>query len=237
MPPNYRVTYRQSSGETLDNQHLLLLAATPIDTLAPIRPPNNYRGQRHITGLHYSPTTGLHHAFESRLEQSALIRIDFEIQPKALATQPFALLYDDQGKRRGHIPDVLIDRQGDRPLVIDVKPKAFVQNNIRPFSALQDACTSIGWDYAIWTELDPTYASNIAFLYGYHRPLPHLTPIVELILDRLTSGPILLIQITDGLGALALVRPLLFHLMWKRVIYFDPYLPLKHNTLISIGVD
>ncbi|WP_210328700.1 hypothetical protein, partial [Campylobacter sp. 2018MI34] len=69
MPPDYRVTYRVRSGETHDDQHPLLLAGTPIDTLEPIRPPNNYRGQRHITGLHYSPSTGLHHAFESRLEQ------------------------------------------------------------------------------------------------------------------------------------------------------------------------
>nr|WP_256487977.1 TnsA-like heteromeric transposase endonuclease subunit [Deinococcus sp. HSC-46F16] len=211
-----------------------MLAGTPIDTLEPIRPPNNYKGQRHITGLHHSPVTGRHHPFESRLEQGALIRIDFELRPQAIATQPFALLYDDGGKRRGHIPDILLERQGQRPLVIDVKPGAFVGKNARPFGALRDACAEIGWDYAIWTEPDPVYASNLSFLFGYHRPPPGLTPVTEALLTRLASGPLPLTEVVAELGLPSLTRPVLFHLLWARAIHTDLHRRLTDDSLLRL---
>lgn len=235
MPSNYRVTYRISNGTTYEDQHPLLLAETPIDTLEPIRPPNNYRGQRHITGLYYSPVTGQHHVFESRLEQSALIRIDFELRPQAIATQPFALLYDEGGKRRGHIPDILLDLEGQRPLVIDVKPKAFVEKNARPFGALRDACAEMGWDYAIWTEPDPVYASNLSFLFGYHRPPPSLAPVTEVLLARLALGSLSLVEVVADLGLSSLTRPVLFHLLWTRAIHTDLYHRLTDDSVLHIG--
>ncbi|WP_168733456.1 TnsA-like heteromeric transposase endonuclease subunit [Deinococcus sp. Arct2-2] len=229
----YRVTYQLDSGEVHDDQHPLLLAATPIQTLAPIRAPNNYRGQHHITGLHYSPNTGHLHAFESRLEQSALLRIDFELRPQAIATQPFALLYDDQGKRRGHIPDILVGRTHTRPLVIDVNPKVFVEKNAGPFSALRDACAEMGWDYAIWTEPNRAYASNLAFLYGYYRPLPGAASVTAALLDRLTPGPLPLADLEADLGSPCLIRPILFHLLWTKMIHADLLRPLTDSTLIN----
>lgn len=139
MSHDYRVTFSLGNDDIRHEQYPFILAGIPIEALHPIRRPNNYHGQRHITGLHFSHVTALHHTFESRLEQSALIRIDFELNPLALATQPFALLYTDKEKRRGHIPDILVSREDGSSIVIDVKPKAFVSRNAKPFSAVRDA--------------------------------------------------------------------------------------------------
>lgn len=232
MAPPYRVNYQDNNGEIFADQHPLLLANTPIESLVPIRSPNNRRGQQHITGLHYSPATRLHHAFESRLEQKALIRSDFELRPQAIATQPFSLIYDDDGTQRTHVPDILIGLTTTRPLVIDVKPKVFVERNAVPFGAMRNACAEIGWDYAIWTESEPAYEHNLSFLYGYFRQPAGCDHITDSILTQLAQGPRSLNELETHLGPPCRARPVLFHLLWNKQIHADLSRPLTDHTLL-----
>ncbi|MBZ9753632.1 TnsA-like heteromeric transposase endonuclease subunit [Deinococcus sp. HMF7604] len=235
MSIRYRTTFQLRSGQIHDGTPLLLLAHTAIGSLAPIRQPNNFKGQKHITGLYYSPTTGRQHAFESRLEQKALTRVDFELSPQAIATQPFALLYDDGDKRRGHIPDILVQLQDARPLVIDVKPKAFVEMNKVPFSAMREACNEIGWTYAIWTEMHPTYWHNLSFLYGYHRHSSELAVFAETLVNRLQDGPLTIRQVLEDFVSPSLVRTTLFHLMWRRRIQANLAERLHDDAVLHLG--
>lgn len=234
MPSPYRATYHLSSGQLHEAVPLPLLAHADIGSLAPIREPNNFKGQKHLTGLHYSPSTGLHHKVESRLEQSALIRAEFELQIGAIATQPFALLYEADGKRRGHIPDVLLQVKSGKPLLIDVKPKAFVERNAVPFAAMQGACSEMGWTYHIWTEPHPAYARNLSFLYGYHRPQPGMDRFTEVFLTRLGKGTCTIRQVLTEITPPALARPALFHLMWTRQVHADLTRPMSDDTVLHV---
>jgi hypothetical protein len=230
----YRATYQFSSGQLYEAVPLTLLAHADIGSLAPIREPNNFKGQKHITGLHYSPSTGRHHKFESRLEQTALIRADFELTIEAIATQPFALLYEAEGKRRGHIPDILVKLRNGKPLLIDVKPKAFVDRNAVPFAAMQDACSEMGWSYHIWTEPQAPYARNLAFLYGYHRPDPSMNRFTAFLLSQLAAGSRTIGQLLTDVTPLPLARPALFHLMWTRDIQADLTRALHEDTPLHL---
>src|ERR1700712_4767371 len=57
----------------------------------PIRKPGRGRGQKNYPGKHWFASSGLHVSFESMLERSALIRIDYATDVIAIAAQPMRI--------------------------------------------------------------------------------------------------------------------------------------------------
>ncbi|MEW6422860.1 MAG: TnsA-like heteromeric transposase endonuclease subunit [Deinococcota bacterium] len=237
---SYRVALQRSDGSVLPDAPLTALLHTPVASLAPWRESQNYPGQRHLTGLAYLARTGTHVPFESRLEQSALLRLDHDPTTVRVAAQPFLLTWKEAGEEEkvvGHVPDFLVERHRQSPLVIDVKPKAFVDrpHNVSAFTATRQACDRLGWTYAVWTEPSRTFLLNLRWLSAYHRlPFEH-DVYAPTLLTLLQGRPCTISELVGALEPACLVRPVLFHLLWRRQILANLEMLLDDHTTVQLA--
>ncbi|WP_405219020.1 hypothetical protein [Agrococcus sp. Ld7] len=67
--------------------------------------------------------------YESRLELARLLVADIDPATQRIAAQAVQLLGAGGSRMRRHVPDFLIVRADDSPLVVDVKPARFA---VRP---------------------------------------------------------------------------------------------------------
>ncbi|MEU9418336.1 TnsA-like heteromeric transposase endonuclease subunit [Streptomyces sp. NPDC048272] len=148
-------------------------SSVPLGLLRTARPWRTFRwhqGQKHYSGTYWSSTLRDHVIYESRLELGRLLFADFDPAVRHVVAQPFLLKRDLQGRVRKHVPDYLV-LADDGPVVVDVKPRHRLD---RPevasaFAWTQDAVSSRGWRYEVWSEPDPHLLENIRFLAGYRR--------------------------------------------------------------------
>lgn len=234
---SYRVALRRSDGSVLPDAPLSALLHTPAASLAPWRESQNHPGQRHLTGQAYLGRTGEHVPFESRLEESALIRLDHDPDLTWVVAQPFLLTWEDGGQVVGHVPDFLAERRRQAPQVIDVKPRALVDHphNARAFAATREACARLGWSYAVWTEPAPAFRDNLRWLSAYHRTPFEFQVYAPLLRTLLQGGPRAIGDLVGTLDPAALVRPALFHLMWRREVLTDLEVLLDDHTLVRLA--
>ena len=75
--------------------------ATPFESCSPIRRFTSHKGQRHLSGLWWSATTGGHVGFESWLERDHVLHLDFDPSVVGIASQPFWLSLDRRGGHDG----------------------------------------------------------------------------------------------------------------------------------------
>ena len=79
--------------------------ATPFESSARRRF-TSHKGQRHLSGLWWSATTGGHVGFESWMERDHVMALDFDPTVVGIASQPFWLSWrDEAGKLISHAPD------------------------------------------------------------------------------------------------------------------------------------
>mgnify|MGYP001413981170 CR=1 FL=1 len=69
-------------------------------------------GQQHYSGTYWSSVMSGHVIYESRLELTRLLYADFDRGTEAVLAQPFLLSAQVDGRKRKHVPDFLILRQG-----------------------------------------------------------------------------------------------------------------------------
>jgi hypothetical protein len=104
----------------------LVWSTTGVDMFEPSLPWRTFRwryGQKHYSGTYWSSTMRDHVVYESRLELTRLLYADFDQDVTAVFAQPFLLSTTVEGRRRRHVPDFLVLREKDVPLVVDVKPR------------------------------------------------------------------------------------------------------------------
>ena len=78
----------------------------PLEQFIPVRRFRSRKGQRHLSGLWWSATTGGHVGFESWLERDQVLHLDFDPSVVGIASQPFWLHWTDEaGKPASHAPD------------------------------------------------------------------------------------------------------------------------------------
>src|SRR5271168_1800189 len=65
--------------------------AVPLEQGMPVRRFTSRKGQRHLSGLWWSATTGGHVGFESWLERDHVMLLDFDPTVVGIASQPFWL--------------------------------------------------------------------------------------------------------------------------------------------------
>ena len=84
--------------------------ATPFESCSPIRRFTSHKGQRHLSGLWWSATTGGHVGFESWMERDHVMALDFDPTVVGIASQPFWLSWRDRAAyddgRRGYHADL-----------------------------------------------------------------------------------------------------------------------------------
>jgi hypothetical protein len=204
--------------------------------LAPVRIPPAYKGSRHLPGLFWMSQLGRLVSYESRLEMVILKRLDFERDLENVLPQPFMLHFSFEGEPRTQVPDYLAWYRGRPPLLVNVKPRQYVdrESNRRAFAACKAACEQLGWSYVTESEPDATLLANLQWLAGFRRPPPDLPRYAPLLMDRL-GAPMKIEELLADAGPPALVRPVLFHLLWTRLLSFAPYELLTDASVVRFS--
>ena len=96
--------------------------ATPFESCSPIRRFTSHKGQRHLSGLWWSATTGGHVGFESWMERDHVMALDFDPTVVGIASQPFWLSWrDEAGKLISHAPDFFARRADGTSVVVEMQ--------------------------------------------------------------------------------------------------------------------
>jgi hypothetical protein len=88
----------------------------PLEWALPMRRFGARKGQRHLSGLWWSATTGEHVGFESWLERDHLVALDFDRSVAGIASQPFWLYWTDAANRAARPRPCRLGAQDDEPL-------------------------------------------------------------------------------------------------------------------------
>jgi hypothetical protein len=195
--------------------------ATLIDSAAvrfelgkPVRSFSHRKRQRHFPGLWWSSTTRGHVGYESWLERDHLMLLDFEPSVVGIASQPFWLFWDEEGRRRSHAPDYFARLGDGRAMVIDCRPADRIKpRDAAAFAATERACELVGWEYRLVSEPDPVLRTNVRWLAGYRHPRYRVPGVSEALREVfLDTAP--LMAGAEEAGDPIAVLPVLFHLLW-----------------------
>lgn len=158
-------------GNLLNEKADPSLAAKRFENALPIREFFAWQGKRNYEGMWWSSTTKRHVGFESLLERLFLLTADHDADVVGVASQPFALLWPrgttgpDGRKLRDHVPDFFLRLSGGRGRVVDVRRPDKAEAH--QFHLTRELCQHVGWDYDVFTGLDPAVEASLTWLGGY----------------------------------------------------------------------
>ena len=146
----FEVSYVSDGGA----EHRVPLAqasAVPLEQGMPVRRFTSRKGQRHLSGLWWSATTGGHVGFESWLERDHLLHLDFDQSVVGIASQPFWLHWSDAARKPdSHSPDFFARQSEGSAVVVDCRPvERRKPRDIAKFEATARACALAGWEYRL----------------------------------------------------------------------------------------
>lgn len=231
-----RVSCQQAGGPPIEGREPELLGKLDLTKLESVRRPGVHRNQKHIPGFFWMEQTQDLVWYESRLEMLILKTLDHERDVAAVIAQPFLLSFSDESKVRTHVPDFLLVLKNGHSVLVNVKPKRYVDTprNAKCFAACQHLAERLNWEYITRSEPLKSYAANAIWLNGYKRRPFALHDFRDELLCRIQQH-VSIETALQGLEPAALVRPVLFHLMWSREIYFDSTRILSDETILSPG--
>jgi hypothetical protein len=200
----------------------------------PVRRFISRKGQRHLSGLWWSATTGGHVGFESWLERDQLMLLDFDPYVVGIASQPFWLRWmNESGERLAHVPDYFVRRADGSVVVIDCRPlERRKPPDVAKFLATARACAEMGWHYRLIGAVDAVVTANVRWLGGYRHPR-HYVPAAAEVLRRVFSTPTPLMAGAQAAGDPMAVLPVLFHLLWHHECVVDLSVPLHPDTRVG----
>lgn len=205
------------------------------EQLNPWRAPACFKGQVNMPGYFWVSQTKQLVFYESRLEMAALKQMDFEEDITYALAQPFHLAFVASGRRANHVPDFFIWRKGSRPLLVNVKPRKYMEkpHNQAAFAACRELAAHLRIESRVVCEPDPIYFANVRWLAGFRRQPYLFDEIAPALLRRLASGPMEFGVWVRMPFEEALVRPVAFHLLWNRFVEFDTSDLLTDRTLVK----
>lgn len=214
-------------------------ARLPLHLCKPVRTPRSHKKQPSLPGLYWFATTGEHVFYESRLEMRALRMLDFEPDVAAVAAQPFCIAFNSKKKPNFHTPDYFVRCSSGPDRVLDIKPahRASRPGVKRVFDLTREVCAEVGWRYEVVTGFDSTLEANVRWLAGFRRQPAFFDEIAEVVLASVAKAPQpgattvggVLRHLEDDITE-ALVRPVLFHLLWLRELATDLDKPLSNSS-------
>ncbi len=215
-------------------------ARLPVEDCSPMRTPTSYKGQRHLSGWYWFATTGKHVYHESRRELQALRMLDFDPTVATVAAQPFTLEWrDSDGKTtKRHTPDYFARRSVGSDRVVDVKAAdRAVLTGFREVSvATRAACGEVGWDYEVVTGYAPALLANVEWLSAFRTPPAMFEEIAPTVLGMFQDSPETTIEEMVRVWSVpALVRPVIFYLMWQHVLVADLSKPLSSTSVVRLS--
>lgn len=225
---------RLANGDVVKNLRPEDIGLYSPEMLVPWRAPASYKGQKHLPGHFWmSQTKQLIH-YESRLEMAILKQLDFEENISFVLAQPFELHFQVGASKRRHVPDFLVWRKGTTNLLVNVKPKVFMDlpRNRESFSACHKLTRLIRLEHRVFGEPPPFFFANLRWLAGFRREPISLPDVGPLLTDRLKKGKLSFEEWIDGIGEEELTRPAAFHLLWTRQVTFDLSCVLENHTTV-----
>lgn len=231
------LSVRLTNGDVVNNLRPEDLALYSPEMLVPWRAPASYKGQKHLPGHFWmSQTRQLIH-YESRLEMAILKQLDFEEDISFVLAQPFELHFHVGASKRRHVPDFLVWRKDGARLLVNVKPKVFMDlpRNRDSFSACHRLTTLVRLEHRVFGEPSPLFFANLRWLAGFRREPISLPEVGPKLTDRLKKGNLSFEKWIDGVGEEALTRPVAFHLLWTRQVNFDLSCSLGDDTTVWLG--
>jgi hypothetical protein len=202
----------------------------------PVRGFPVYRGQRSFSGLWWTATTGGHVGYESWLERSVIVRLDFDVRVVGIASQPFWLSWSDGGRVRRHAPDYFVRLADGGAVVVDVRADDRIEpEDAEAFAATERACGLVGWEFSRVGVAAPVREANLRWLAGYRHPRC-LRPEVAARLGEVFAVPGPLFVGADVVGPRIEVLPVLYHLLWQQILVADlDAAPLGPATVVALS--
>lgn len=200
--------------------------------LKPIRQPHATQKSKHMPGKWFSSISGRHVQYDSRLERSCLLQLEFEGGFVGIVEQPFRLKVEIDGSSSSHVPDFLLKTEVGGLVLVDVKParKLLLPKVEQQFSYTRDFCGQAGIAYRVMSEPDVQLLSNLEWLHGFR----------DIALDRsiefarmwtsLAAGPLSISRLLLGAEQECLARPVLFAALWRRLFETDLLQPFNPET-------
>lgn len=206
----------------------------PFEYGRPVRRFTSRKGQRHLSGLWWSATTGSHVGFESWLERDHLMALDFQPDVVGIASQPFWLHWvDEMAERVSHAPDFFARRTDGSAVVIDCRPvERRKPRDVAKFEATAAACALVGWEYRLVGAADAIVTANLRWLAGYRHPRHHIRDTARVLRQAFATTTTLMAG-AQAAGEAMAVLPVLFHLLWRRELTVDVSTPLHQDSLVS----
>jgi hypothetical protein len=195
---------------------------TAFERVEPVRSFRWAKGGESFAGWYFAVTTGTHLGYESWLERDRLVLLDADPQVVGIASQPFWLCWNNGRRQRRHAPDYFVRLADGRGRVIDVRAGDRIDAaSAEAFEATDSACKAVGWEFLRVGVPDPVLMANMRWLARYRRrrcgrPAAVADRLVEVFRD-----PVPLRSAAREAGDLLLVLPVLFHLLWSRVLVAD----------------
>lgn len=232
----FEVTYQTRMGKMLHRQKLHHFAARALARdIQSVRLPVSYKGQKHLPGYFWMSCMDALVAYESRLEMTILLQLDFNNAIRYVVSQPFVLHYQANNQVYRHTPDFLAIYENGATEVINVKPEKFIhaERNRHAFNACKNAAIEMGWAYSTRREIDPVFLRNLKWIGGYRRPPVGLVEYGPQLL-KATGESVSIDDAVKVIGGLpTIVRPVLFHSLWSGDIQADLYSHMTGETLIN----
>lgn len=198
----------------------------------------SYRGQVGLPGLYWFAALDRLIPYESRLEMLNLMLLDFEVECVDVLSQPMVLHFSlDDGSTPWHVPDFLVSMPSGRILLVDVKPRHQVEKpkHQATFSLTQEWCDRLGWDYRVLSEPDEVYMRNLRWLSGFRRRPVDFGAFADDLLEAVGGGARRIGALLVSFDAPVLVRPVLFHLLWRRLLTFEMHSALEDSTMVTLS--
>ena len=233
---SFRIAYKDGQGTLHEKNELSRVYKLPTWDIVQVREFTSYSGQKHMPGLFWMSRMGQLVGYESRLEMFVLMQLDFNPAVTKVVSQPFTLHCQLKGKPFKHTPDYLTLEDTGKATVIDAKPRAEVDklDNRRAFAATEGVCAEIGWHYSVQSEADPTFLANLKWLTGYRKRPPFADSYADDLIKVCQGSPLPLKALVEKVGPPYLVRPVLFHLLWRRLLSADMYMPFTDETVVDL---
>lgn len=173
--------------------------------------------------------------YESKLEMMTLLHLDYNRSVAHVVPQPFLLRFNEGQKSYRHTPDFFVRYQNGSGEVVNVKPKKYIgtDRNQRAFAACRAASAEMGFAYTTRSEPDPILQSNLWWLSGYRRPPARLDEFSGFLIDCAEQS-LTVSEIMAKSTLPSLVRPVLFHFLWSRILKVDMRTRLKSTSKVQL---
>ncbi|MHB1697433.1 MAG: TnsA endonuclease N-terminal domain-containing protein [bacterium] len=205
---------------------------------------------RSVAGYFYSFKNGRNIDFESQLEKKFYLLFEFTEEIESYQEQPVKVGAIVNGRKISYFPDCLVRFRPElslKPLLIEIKYLKELKEKKEKIAAKARAVHAYsrenGYLFKIFTDarLDETYIDNIKFLYRYcHKPKTgrydeYEGKILSALSDNGMSVNELLETVSVDSEEKAVVLPVLWHLIFNKMITADLYRPLTNSTIISLN--